>query len=1528
MNHLTNVKPSEDPTAGVSVTGPGIIGDKAKKKTNFVIRGDIPDWAPLDVNITAPDGDKVSFEEMQYAANSTAIHYTPPISGKYTIEVLVNRHHIKGSPFTAHHAEPSTALGCVCKGCGVMKAVVGEKGHFTIDCSNGGTGRLQIGIRGPTSNISSEISQTSDKVYEVNYTPTEAGPHKITALWGRNHIDKSPFTVNVIDPKKCIAHGAGLTEAIVNEPASFRVETKNAGQGTLIVKVTGQNSNSIPVTIHKGSQDDYTCSYIPPKEGLYSIEIFWGDQQITCAYKVVATVPVDALTIPTHEPVDQVLISDVEASNATKCIITGLEKLSVSPMINIPLEFGVDATDGGNGELHVTTDHPSGKDSSIVTVKEIEGQKGIYRITYIPTSTGEHIVDLLWGEEYIPGSPLVFNVVSSSSEHVYPYGKPIAECNATKCIITGLERLSVSPMINIPLEFGVDATDGGNGELHVTTDHPSGKDSSIVTVKEIEGQKGIYRITYIPTSTGEHIVDLLWGEEYIPGSPLMFNVVSSSSEHVYPYGKPIAECNATKCIITGLERLSVSPMINIPLEFGVDATNGGNGELHVTTDHPSGKDSSIVTVKEIEGQKGIYHITYIPTNTREHIVDLLWGEEYIPGSPLVFNVVSSSSEHEYPYGKPIAECNATKCIITGLERLSVSPMINIPLEFGVDATNGGNGELHVTTDHPSGKDSSIVTVKEIEGQKGIYHITYIPTTTGEHIVDLLWGEEYIPGSPLVFNVVSSSSEHVYPYGKPIAECNATKCIITGLEKLSVSPMISIPLEFGVDATDGGRGELHVTTDHPSRKDSSIVTVKEIEGQKGIYRITYIPTSTGEHIVDLLWGEEYIPGSPLVFNVVSSSAITGEHLYQDGKPIEDDYQLSMFFNDQAVPRSPLFIPIKPIFEPVDQVILTDVESGFGLEAFQDETLASPDEMYLYIGEPFTIDFDAPLTNDDSLDEEQQMGLSVTAIGDKNGPAEVKITRKDKAQYKIVFNPLKPDRYVINVDYNGSPAPGSPIIVHYSLPVDATKCVITGLERLSDSPMIDIPLEFGVDATNGGNGELHVTTDHPSGKDSSIVTVKEIEGQKGIYHITYIPTSTGEHIVDLLWGEEYIPGSPLVFNVVSSSSEHEYPYGKPIAECNATKCVITGLEKLSVSPMISIPLEFGVDATNGGRGELHVTTDQPYSSAVTIDEIEGQKGVYRIMYVPKAPGKHIVNLQWGKECIPGSPLVFDVVSSSAITGESVYPYGKPVVLQLSAECKTKDLDVYAIHKRTNAYTKLKVSKARKDHFILSFKPKKSGFYDTHVKLKGEYVAGSPYRVQYADPPDASKVTVSIVPSDIAYVHTPINFTINVKQAGIGNLVIKANVRKLPKGKRSSPEFKLVDNEDGTFLAQFVPIYDLVHNFDVLFAGVPVPGSPFSVQVIEKPIDTPKCNVRAYGSGLEDGYVGQEGNFIIETDKAGTGSLNVRVHGPKGSFQINMRRHPKNDHKIFVRYDPKYAGKYTIEVTWSGVHITGSPFIVNIR
>ena len=109
-----------------------------------------------------------------------------------------------------------------------------------------------------------------------------------------------------------------------------------------------------------------------------------------------------------------------------------------------------------------------------------------------------------------------------------------------------------------------------------------------------------------------------------------------------------------------------------------------------------------------------------------------------------------------------------------------------------------------------------------------------------------------------------------------------------------------------------------------------------------------------------------------------------------------------------------------------------------------------------------------------------------------------------------------------------------------------------------------------------------------------------------------------------------------------------------------------------------------------------------------------------------------------------------------------------------------------------------------------------------------------------------------------------------------------------------------------------------------GKHIPGSPFKVRVILPP--KPE-NVKAHGPGLQDGKVGTDGHFKVETDNAGTGTLAVRVHGPKGAFKINMQKDPQNDRTIIVRYNPVHAGQYTVQITWSNTHIPGSPFTINI-
>jgi len=49
--------------------------------------------------------------------------------------------------------------------------------------------------------------------------------------------------------------------------------------------------------------------------------------------------------------------------------------------------------------------------------------------------------------------------------------------------------------------------------------------------------------------------------------------------------------------------------------------------------------------------------------------------------------------------------------------------------------------------------------------------------------------------------------------------------------------------------------------------------------------------------------------------------------------------------------------------------------------------------------------------------------------------------------------------------------------------------------------------------------------------------------------------------------------------------------------------------------------------------------------------------------------------------------------------------------------------------------------------------------------------------------------------------------------------------------------------------------------------------------------------------------------------------------GAFRVEMSRLPGNDRRIQCRYYPTEIGVYDVYVLWSGEHVPGSPFRVNI-
>ena len=90
--------------------------------------------------------------------------------------------------------------------------------------------------------------------------------------------------------------------------------------------------------------------------------------------------------------------------------------------------------------------------------------------------------------------------------------------------------------------------------------------------------------------------------------------------------------------------------------------------------------------------------------------------------------------------------------------------------------------------------------------------------------------------------------------------------------------------------------------------------------------------------------------------------------------------------------------------------------------------------------------------------------------------------------------------------------------------------------------------------------------------------------------------------------------------------------------------------------------------------------------------------------------------------------------------------------------------------------------------------------------------------------------------------------------------------------------------------------------------------------------KSSVRAEGPGLMNCFVGDEGYFQIITRDAGQGTLSVRVQVPNAKPRIGQWKGVKRT--IACRYNPVIAGEYVIKIKWEERHITGSPFIIQVR
>lgn len=777
--------------------------------------------------------------------------------------------------------------------------------------------------------------------------------------------------------------------------------------------------------------------------------------------------------------------------------------------------------------------------------------------------------------------------------------------------------------------------------------------------------------------------------------------------------------------------------------------------------------------------------------------------------------------------------------------------------------------------------------------------------------------------------------------RPKANPSRVRAYGPGVEP--TGPVVGAPANFTVETFSAGKGNVEVSVEDPSGQKIA-AEVKFNNDRNLSYACSYTPLMEGVHRVIVKYNGLDIPKSPFEVKVeghagdASKVTASGPGLEPEGvvvnRPTYFDiftkdagkgvpevivldpagqrntvpvklrqispevwrceyvasgtgvHSINVFFAGQPIPKSPYGVRISPVSDARKVRA-----SGRGIQ---------PNGVRVRDVADFRVHTEGA--------GEGQLDIRVIGPGGSNEP--VKLRKIDEHTTEAVYHPTKEGRHVVMVSYGGQEIPKSPFEVNVG-PYKETEIVVYGPGLYGG--VVDHPALFTVE-TNGNNGALGFSIEGPSQ-----AKIECHDNGDGSADVRYYPVAPGEYAVHILCDNEDIPKSPYMANILPKSNY--YP--------EKVECFGPGLEKTGVLTGKLAP--FTVDTRKSGDTSVPVDVsvmDVDYHS-VPVKKVEKAKGLYECSYVPERGVKHTVQVNQGGVAVKNSP--FRVYVSAPTDSSKVQVFGPGVEKGVKSNTPTHfnvdardagpgDLNV-SITNEKNQPIPVQVDDNGDGTYSVGYTPSAPGPLKVNVLYAGTLIPKSPIAVQVLPHVDVSKVKVDGLEPTV-FLDSPTEFTVDSravpKKPGDGPGKVTCLVHN-PSGSFSEPV--ITSQPDGQNRVAYTPFEEGPHKIDVMYDGVPVPGSPFTVNA-RRGCDPSK--VKAFGPGLERGVVNEPNIFTIETKGAGSGGLGLAIEGPS---EAKMTCRDNRDGSCTVEYVPTEAGDYDISIKFADQFIPGSPFKVPV-
>ncbi|KAI5105622.1 filamin-C isoform X2 [Silurus meridionalis] len=1534
-------KPKACNAGACRATGRGLQpkGVRVKEVADFRVFTKGAGSGELQVCVKGPTGAEVQVKVRDVGDGVYECDYKPVISGKYTVTITWGGQPIPRSPFEVEVSLEAGPQKVRAWGPGLETGVVGKSADFVVEAIGTEVGTLGFSIEGP-SQAKIECDDKGDGSCDVRYWPTEPGDYAVHVICDDEDIKDSPFMAHILPapsnllPQKVKAFGPGLqpTGVIVNKPAEFTIDTRQAGKGELKIYAQDAEGCVIDIKITDKGDGTFVCVYVPTKPIKHTIIISWG-----------------GVNVP-NSPF-RVLVGEGCYPDKVKVYGPGVEKTGLKS--SEPTYFTVDCSEAGQGDVSIGIKCAAGvvgPNEVDIDFDIIKNDNDTFTVKYMPPAPGRYTIMVLFADKEITSSPFKVKVEPS-----HDAGKVRAEG-------PGLNKTGECVQVATPTHFTIYTKGAGKAkpEVHFSMGQ---KGNAVKDFEIIDNHDYSYTVKYTPLQQGNMSISVTYGGEPVPKSPFNITVappldlskvrvrgldkkveVGKDQEFqvntqgaggqgdvgvkmISPSGRPIPckiETDRTNKETSvkyippeeGPYRVEVSydenpvqgspftvealmpadptkvraygpglqgGIVGKPAPFTIDTKGAGVGGLGLTVEGPCE-----AKIECQDNGDGTCSVSYLPTEPGDYSINILFGGAHVPGSPFVAKV------------RPALDAGRVVASGPGLERAIVGSVAS----FTVDCSRAGDAELTVEIVSDSGAKAE---VHIYNNNDGTFSVSYTPPSHGPYTISIHYGGHMVPKCPIHLQV------------EPAVNTSGVKVYGPGVEPTGV--LRDVSTHFIVDARSLTKtGGNHVTVRIKGPSESSTDAYITDKGD-GTYRVEYTAFQDGMHLIEVFYDDVAVPNSPFHVSVVEGCDPTRVRAFgpglesglvnqancftvetrgagtgglgltiegaseakmscKDNKDgscsveyvpfIPGNYDINITYGGRPIPGSPFRVPVKDVVD-ISKVKCSGPGLGSGVRA--------------NVPQSFTVD----------CSKAGSAPLDVQLYGPTGAVEPVTVVSKGDGTHIASYTPAQEGPYTVCVKYANQDVPRSPFKVHSGPTYDASKVRASGPGLDSAGVAASIPVEFTIDAREAGEGLLTVQILDPEGKPKKA----SIQDNKdGTYTVSYVPDVSGRYTITIKYGGDQIPFSPYSIQAT--------PTG------DASKCILSvsigghGVASLGPNIQMSEETVLSVDAKAAGKGKVTCKVLTPNGTELDVDVMENHDGTFDIYYTAPEPGKYVITIRFGGQNIPKSPFTVQATKEPVIPIDTKLPTFRPLNLLIPFSPQQGALTGEV--RMPSGKTARPLIKDNKDGTItVKYVPTERGLHEMDIKYDGNHIPGSPMQF-YVDSADSTMVTAYGPGLCHGTVNKPATFTVVTKNAKEGGLSLAVEGP-------SKAEISCKDNKDGTCTVSYLPTAPGDYNIIVKFDGKHIAGSPFTAKITgDDSLRTSQLNV---GSAADVSLK------ISETDLS---SLTASIRAPSGAEQPCLLKHLPNRH-IGLSFTPKEVGEHEVSVRKGGAHVNNSPFKITV-